>query len=184
MEINWLETMSLTQSSSLSTSPARSNGFAPGLGGDSISLSQQARETQTSEAASWLNVKNQEQEDGRDPVQVLQQAVAETMGYLQDRLEQLIGGLDDEGRFDGGLAGEMQALAQKLQAAQDQGDGARALRLLRSQSGKLAEVLAPELTAIKTDTSGYFRRPWPRPPAPCASSTPRTSVSATISSVW
>lgn len=137
------------------------------LSGDTLTLSREARlqmayakgqDTGAVQGAGLrLDALRQEGENAKSPVWIVQQAVSKTTDYLQGRLDDLIGRLNDGG-FEGGLAKEMQALAQKMQEAQDQDDGARALRLLKEQDGKLAEELKPALEGLMDDTRQYFNQ--------------------------
>ncbi len=156
MEINLLSALDSTQASADTASPASPSGRITLSMGDRFTVSAEARAAQAA-SLYWINVKNQEKEAAEDPVQVVQTAVTKTMDYLQARLDKLIGGLEDD-RFEGGLAEEMQALARQMQAAQDQDHGAQALKLLRTQSGALAEALEPELADLLEDTRRYFNQ--------------------------
>lgn len=156
MDFNLLSVLDGVQSSEFTSSAGsvRSSGIVLTMG-DSLSLSPKARASWAANMAQGLSMATQEKAAAGDPVQVVQTAVTKTMDYLQSRLEKLIGGLND-GKFEGGLSEEMQTLAQKMQAAQDQDHGAQALRLLKKQSGELAEALGPALTDLLDDTRRYF----------------------------
>lgn len=167
MEINWLGSLvtQLPTSSSVSEPSLPTSGATLTLPGDTLTLSREIRlqmaygkgqDTGIVQNSDWwLDKLRQDGENAKSPVWIVQEAVSKTTDYLQGRLDDLIGRLND-GSFEGGLAKEMQALAQKMQEAQNQDDGARALALLREQSGKLAEALKPELEGVLDDTRQYF----------------------------
>ena len=167
MEINWLGSLvtQLPTSSSVSEPSLPTSGATLTLPDDTLTLSREIRlqmaygkgqDTGIVQNSDWwLDKLRQDGENAKSPVWIVQEAVSKTTDYLQGRLDDLIGRLND-GSFKGGLAKEMQALAQKMQEAQNQDDGARALALLREQSGKLAEALKPELEGVLDDTRQYF----------------------------